>query len=629
MNVNGVEGLAFSILSIVLKLNRKLNIIEGIEMKLKNNSRFHQKIFNRLFLTSSITIIMTVIILIVTITNYYSEIIIQKEVNINTRTMERVEDYFSSKDSDMNRAIRDIYVQGELIDDISFALHNGYGKYLEYRLDRFSKDDTYFPSNLDTYFNGYFSQDSDINAISLRSLDSPEIEYLLINNYLRWNKSIVDLEPRPDAVFPRGYSGLGGDSLPKGRKLQDTITKKVVINNPVTLEKIGEISVFYSTDHLDKMVRRYEGAPASFFLIDSDDQIVYSYNEGVPLALVDQVKRETNETRIEYKAEKYYINTIANKGDYTFVSIIPDKGWQKLSIVRGTMWVVIIVLILAAILISYSFMQNYSRRINRIVSTIRKVEKGDLDARIPESKHEDELSKIALNINSMLNELNNYIEQFYMLNMKQQQAELKALQAQINPHFLYNTLEAIRMVSVLEGSKTSGKMIFHLSRLFRYSLESKEIVPFYTEIEYVKQYLTLMQFKHPDKLRIHFDIPDDLEQTLIQKFILQPIIENYFIHGFRKDRYDNELTIRAANLGQKFKICVEDNGKGMSEEELANIVEHINREEGDEMKSIGLRNIHQRLKLRYGNQFGISIKSSKNKGTMVTLSIPVQGIHHV
>jgi two-component system, sensor histidine kinase YesM len=598
-------------------------------MKLKHNSTFHQKIFNRLFLTSSITIILTVIILIVTITNYYSEIIIQKEVNINTRTMERIEDYFSTKDTDMNRAIRDIYVQGELIDDISFALHNGYGKYLEYRLDKFSEDDTYFPSNLDTYFNGYFSQDSDINAISLRSLDSPEIEYLLINNYLRWNNSIVDPKPRSDDVFPRGYPGVSSDGLPKGRKLKDTITKKVVINNPVTLEKIGEISVFYSTDHLDKMVRRYEGASASFFLIDSDDQLVYSYNEGVPLALVDQVKHETNETRIEYKAEKYYINTIANKGDYTFVSIIPDKGWQKLSIVRGTMWVVIIVLILAAILISYSFMQNYSRRINRIVSTIRQVEKGDLDARIPESKHEDELSKIGFNINSMLDELNNYIEQFYLLNMKQQQAELKALQAQINPHFLYNTLEAIRMVSVLEGSKTSGKMIFHLSRLFRYSLESKEIVPFYTEIEYVKQYLTLMQFKHPDKLKIHFAIPEDLEQTLIQKLILQPIIENYFIHGFRKDRSDNELTIRAVNLGEKFEICVEDNGKGMSEEELANIGQHINREEGDEMKSIGLRNIHQRLKLRYGNQFGISIKSSKDKGTVVTLSIPVQGIHHV
>lgn len=137
-----------------------------------------------------------------TITNYYSEIIIQKEVNVSTRTIERVEDYFSAKDSDIDRAMRDLYIQGELIDDISFALHNGYGKYLEYRLDKFTEDHTYFPTNLDTYFNGYFSQDNDINAISLRSEDSPEIEYLLINNYLRWNKSIDNSEPNLNDVLP-------------------------------------------------------------------------------------------------------------------------------------------------------------------------------------------------------------------------------------------------------------------------------------------------------------------------------------------------------------------------------------------------------------------------------------------
>lgn len=185
------------------------------------------------------------------------------------------------------------------------------------------------------------------------------------------------------------------------------------------------------------------------------------------------------------------------------------------------------------------------------------------------------------------------------------------------------------MVAILEGSKTSSKMIFHLSKLFRYSLESKDIIPFYTEMEYVKQYLTLMQFKHPDKLKITLDIPGDVEQTPIQKLILQPIIENYFVHGFKKDRSDNELIICAANLGEKIEINIEDNGKGMSEDDLANLVQYINGEEGDEMKSIGLRNIHQRLKLRYGDQFGLSVKSSKNTGTRVTLSLPVDGIYHV
>lgn len=600
-------------------------------MGLRRKGSYTQKIFNKLFLASSITIILTIIVLIVTITNYYSEVIIQKEVNVNTRTMERVEDYFSAKDADINRSKRDFYVKGEVIDDMSFALQNGYAKYLEYRLDKFSEGKSFVPNNIDTYFNAYFGQDSDINAISLRSLETPSVEYLLIFQNLRWNKSIIDSPRHLGSLYlSEEIPNLGGDGIPRGRQLRDTFTKQIVVNNPVTLKKIGEITIFYSTNRLDKMVKKRDGVPASFFIMDAEGKIIYSVNKGdVPLDMIKQIKPETNEKKIKWQNDHFYISTIANQGDYTYVSVIPDRGWQKLTIVRGTMWGVIIFFIIISILISYSFTRNYSRRINKIVSIIRQVENGNLDARIPESKHEDELSRIAVNINSMLDELNNYIEQFYLLNLKQQQAELKALQAQIDPHFLFNTLEAIRMVAVVEGSKTSSKMIFHLSKLFRYSLESKDTVPLYTEIEYVNQYLKLMQFKFPNKLQVDIHIPSDVEQTPVQKLILQPIIENYFVHGFRKDCSENKLHIRATQLGETLEITVEDNGKGITEEDLAMIVQHLNCEDGDEMDSIGLRNIHQRLKLKFGNAFGISVKSIKDKGTIVTLSIPVRGTSDV
>ncbi|WP_318616427.1 sensor histidine kinase [Sporosarcina sp. YIM B06819] len=597
-------------------------------MKIKKQGRPNtQNIFNKLFLISSITIITTVIILIVTITNYYSDIIIQKEVNISTRTLERVEDYFSAKDADINRAMKELYSRGDMIDDISYALHNGYGEYMEYRLDKFSENHSFTPSNIEIYFTSYFSHDSDLNAISLSSLEYPAIEYLLINNQTRWRESIVAKTTKNDLFF--GMHNVYTESLPNIRKFKNTIIKKIDINNPVTLKKIGEISFYYSTEQMDEMLNRHEGAPASYFLLDNEGTSMYALNKGVPLSLIEKVSLKTNETKIKWQRENYYINTIANSGDFTYVSVIPDKGWTKLMIVRGTMWIVITLLIAVAILISYSFTYNYSRRITTIISTIRQVENGNLHARIPESKHDDELSKIAVNINSMLAELNNYIEQFYVLNLKQQHAELKALQAQIDPHFLFNTLEAIRMVAVMEGSKTSAKMTFHLSKLFRYSLESKDTVPLYTEIEYLNQYISLMQFKFPNKLQVYFDIPSDMEQIMVQKLILQPIIENYFIHGFKKGQSDNTLIIRAVNLGDMMTLRVEDNGKGMTEVELSTILRHINRDEGDEMKSIGLRNIHQRLKLKYGDQFGISLKSIKDQGTIVTLSIPVQGNYHV
>ncbi|MEH7484634.1 hypothetical protein V7157_26905, partial [Neobacillus drentensis] len=286
-------------------------------MELKRKGNFNQKIFNRLFLTSSITIIVTVIVLIVTITNYYSDIIIQKEVNINTRTMERVEDYFSGKDADINRAIRDLYVKGDMIDDMSFALNNGYEKYLEYRLDKFSEDQSFIPRNIDTYFNGFFSQDSDINAVSLRSSENPAIEYLIVNNNIRWNKSIIGPSTISGPLFNQGYPHVMEESLPRSRKLRNTITKEIAINNPVTLKKIGVVSIFYSTDRLDKIVKKHEGAPTSIFLLDADGKIVYSVNKGVPLAILDKVKHETNETKIKWEHDNYYINSISNMGDYT------------------------------------------------------------------------------------------------------------------------------------------------------------------------------------------------------------------------------------------------------------------------------------------------------------------------
>ncbi|CQR45852.1 Sensor histidine kinase YpdA [Paraliobacillus sp. PM-2] len=591
--------------------------------------RFTHNVFNRLFLISSITIVLTVIILIVTITNYYSDIIIQKEVNINTRTIERVEDYLSDKDLDIKKSIRGLYMKEGMIDHISFALHNGYVKYLEYRLDQFSKDNSFVPDNIETYFNSYFSQDSDLNAISLHSLEDPTIEYLLVNNNIRWHNSIVGNDMILDTLIAKAMPEPKKDSPLNQRKLKNTITIKREINNPVTLQRIGEISFYFSTNRIDRILEKRQGISTSFFLLDANDEIAYSLNKGVPLGILNQIKHETNETELKWKNENYYINTIANKGDYTYISVIPDKGWAKLSIIRGTMWLVIILLIIIAILISYSITFNYSRRIQTIVSVIRQVEERNLDARIPESKHKDELSEIAVNINSMLNELNNYIDQFYLLHMKQQQAELKALQAQIDPHFLFNTLEAIRMVAIVEGSQTSSKMIFHLSKLFRYSLEPRDTVPLYTEIENVSQYLKLMQFKYPNKLDVHFDVPSDAKQTLVQKLILQPIIENYFVHGFKKDRSDNALVIRVDNFDDMIKIIVEDNGKGITEEQLEKIVQYIESEEKEEVRSIGLRNIHQRLKLKYGDLFGLTLQSKEDNGMVVTLSIPKRGDSHV
>ncbi|MBO0994681.1 sensor histidine kinase [Bacillus sp. SD088] len=582
--------------------------------------RLKHQVFKRILLTSSLTIIITVIFLIVLITNYYSDVIVQREMDLNIRTLERVEDYFVNKEADWNGLIRNLYEKEEIIDDLSVALHNEYNDYLKYRLDKFTGQSSFMPSNMDTYFYGYFSQDPDVNAITLESSEYPEIYYLFIYNHGRWNQN-MNPSSSDNPLLEGGIPA---------KTPENTFIKTILINNPTTLKKMGDLRIYYSTEGLQNIVQRENAdVKSSFFLIGKEEQVVYSNNQGIPKAMVQKLSDESNENEVKWGDKTYFVNAITDIGEFSAYTVTPQEELNKLTFVRGTMWILIFAVLIVALSLTYTFMRKYSARIKTIDASIREVQKGNLSIRIPESKNEDELATIAFSFNAMLDELNEYIEQVYVLSLKQNQAELKALQSQINPHFLFNTLEVIRMTAVVDGAKTSSKMIYHLSRLLRYSLESKEMVPLQAEVENIQQYLQLVQLQHPDKLTVHLEIPREIEKTPVQKLLLQPIVENYIVHGFQKDRNDNRLEIIANQEKNHIRLLIKDNGKGIQEERLNTILEHINDEEGENLHSIGMKNVHQRLKLKHGKEYGLTVESKENQGTSITFNIPVGGDDHV
>lgn len=576
--------------------------------------KLRHKIFHRILLISSLTIIATVIFLIVLISNYYSDTIVQREIDLNTRTLERVEDYFISKKNDWNGFIRDIYGKEELIEDMTIALNHTYEEYLQYRLKKYSEQTSFTPNNMFSYFNAFFTQDDDVNAVVLNSSEYTDVYYSFIYSYGKWNQSI---------------EGLSNDEI-HGRiqpeKLQDTFAQTLLVNNAATLQKMGDLTIYYSTDAIKNIVHNEDAVvKSSFFLIDKNEHIIYEDNQGIPHEFIDVMLEKRNGNELKWNGETYIIHSLSDIGDYTAYTVMPHKELNKLIFVRGTMWILIILTVVVSLSITYTFIRNYSARIEVIDQSIQEVQKGDLSIRIPTFKREDELTTIASSFNEMLDELNEYIERVYVLGLKQQQAELKALQSQINPHFLFNTLETIRMTAVIDGSKTSSKMIYHLSRLLRYSLQSKESVPLYLEIENVQQYLQLVQLQHPNKLTIHVNIAKEIERNSIQRLVLQPIVENYIVHGFKKDCHDNRLSIEAEKHDQFVWITVQDNGNGIEKDRLDQIKEHLDDEENDVIDSIGMKNVHQRLKLKYGDEYGLQVESEEGKGTTITLIIPLGG----
>lgn len=253
---------------------------------------------------------------------------------------------------------------------------------------------------------------------------------------------------------------------------------------------------------------------------------------------------------------------------------------------------------------------------NRIIKFTRKVKNGDFAARIDDPR-EDELGQISRSFNDMLDELNAYIERVYKAEIKQKQTELVALHTRINPHFLYNTLEVIRMRAISQGAKDVGEMIYSLSVLFKSLVQQKRNYTLKDELETCRLYLELFRIRYKDRFDYTITYDPELADKSVMKLSLQPIIENYIIHGIRTERYDNRLSVEIREEGDMLIAEVCDNGKGIEPDRLNEIREELEKPE-ESGKMFGLRSVHSRLRFLYG----LHTESRFKVGRMRARSLP-------
>ncbi|MCP3740022.1 sensor histidine kinase [Rossellomorea sp. BNER] len=593
-------------------------MIKNIMEQLRN------KVFNKILFMSSLTIIITMLTLLFTISHYYSEVIVQKEMDSNMRTLERVESYINRKKDFTDNAFKELYTSGDLIFDISYALQHDYDDYLEFRLNKYSDSSSFVASNIDNFFYAYFSQDNHINAISLRSVKGTP-EYLYVFNHFRWKNSLLQQDLESEELYTDNILKIQNKKDSK-RELRNTVVFKRTLNDPVSLTKLGEISIFYSLEGIEDLISlRNTASEGTYYIVDKDGEVIFQSHKNANQGLIKSLDFRSATQEMQWNNETYHINTLASEENgFLFVGSVPESEIEKLTVIRGSMLLLTCIFALTAILITFFAMKSYSKRIQTIETSIHQVKEGNLSVRIPHDHKYDELSTISQSFNNMLEDLNNYIDEVYIMNIKQREAEMKALQSQINPHFLYNTLEAIRMKAIIEGSKTTSTMIYTLGQLFRYSLDDRQLVTIQSEIEHVKQYINLVQSRYPNRLQLDIDIPKEYLNRSILKFILQPIAENYMIHGFRNDTNENQLTIRLEEENQYLFLSLIDNGMGIPADRLREIQNHLEGEPVDS-NSIGLKNIHHRIRLKYGKACGLEINSIEDKGTTVVIKIPANG----
>jgi len=293
---------------------------------------------------------------------------------------------------------------------------------------------------------------------------------------------------------------------------------------------------------------------------------------------------------------------------------------------RKTFWICFCLIVLALIFLSNMIAEIILRQFYAIMGTIRKVQKGNLDVRVPHCGN-DEIGELGQQINKMLSRITQLMEDSIAKEILFKDSEIRALQNQINAHFIYNVLETIKMMAEVEEKYVISDAVTALGKLLRYSMKwvSKNVTVG-EEIDYIRNYLSLINLRFDYEIYLSLNIPDEIYDQEIPKMSLQPIIENAIYHGIEELAEDTNIYMKGIIYNNYCTIEITDSGRGMSEEAVEQLQKKIEGEietKGSSGNGIGLKNVQDRIKISFGEGYGISITSKKECYTKVVVKIPL------
>lgn len=318
----------------------------------------------------------------------------------------------------------------------------------------------------------------------------------------------------------------------------------------------------------------------------------------------------------------------------TYIMITSDTAYGEiLRILVICSLIILAALVLPLVLILF-FVSYFSGRVKVLRQEMKKVSNEEYDI-LPEFQGEDELSEVFADLQTMVKNIKEKDARAYcsqlqeqQLQNEQQKMEMKMLASQINPHFLYNTLESLRMQALTAGNRDVANSIKLLGKAMRYVLENTgtSFITLKKEIDYIETYLRIQKFRFGDRVNFTMEVAEDImtDKVLILPFLLQPVIENAIVHGLEEMTENGRVRVELTRTEELLQVTVSDNGIGMDREELEQLQENMNRNTLNAGSSIGLGNINRRIRLCYGREYGISIESKKGEGTRVILRIPIK-----
>jgi len=383
----------------------------------------------------------------------------------------------------------------------------------------------------------------------------------------------------------------------------------VPVSDPVSDQALGVIYVSVSSDVFYKAIDNTRGnIPIAVSITSPFETEMFHQGE----------KSDREEWLQDETAHGYQVQVAVPRGYVLSGSISSSVFILALSLL-------FIVILYVTLKKTFS---KYQTQVVDLVETIHDIAQGEQGKRIDLKKKDQELLLIAETTNDMLDRLERNIHDIYQLELSQKDANMRALQAQINPHFMYNTLEFLRMYAVMADQNELADIIYEFSSLLRNNISDERETTLKQEVEFCRKYSYLCMVRYPKSIAYGFKIDPKLKEMRIPKFTLQPLVENYFAHGVDHRRTDNVISIKALKQEGYVEILVVDNGRGMSAEKLAEIqtklaqrtFEHTVDYSG-KRQSIGIVNVHERFVLYFGDRYNISVESMEQQGVRYRITI--------
>ena len=375
------------------------------------------------------------------------------------------------------------------------------------------------------------------------------------------------------------------------------------------------------------------GSKGYVFLLDQDGNVVYHpqqqqlYNE-LQTENIDLVMNTDKETLMDGSGDNAKIYTISRseKTGWTVVGCTNVAELLKDSKKARSIYVLVAaILVVVALVLSNLISRNITRPLQQLRDSMARVQEGDFGAAEVEVTSRNEVGSLTRSFNVMTSRIQELMKQNIYEQQQKRKSELKALQSQINPHFLYNTLDSI--IWMAEGKKNEEVVVMtaSLARLLRQSISNEEEqVPISQEVEYARSYLTIQKMRYKDKLEFQIQVDAQIMGVPIIKLVLQPLIENAIYHGLKYKEGKGLLIVRGYREGENAVIQIKDNGAGMDEQTLSHIFEK--HKVNYRSNGVGVYNVQKRLQLYYGMDYGITYSSRQGEGTTASIVIPMNMI---